>query len=95
MLYRKWQSEQLNTDAVEELKNSLGISSLLAKVLVNKGAVTKQQAKEMFFDETPLSDPYLMKDMDKAVERINQAVENGEKIVIYGAPMKSPYRSQT
>ena len=84
MLYRKWQSEQLNTDAVEELKNSLGISSLLAKVLVNKGAVTKQQAKEMFFDETPLSDPYLMKDMDKAVERINQAVENGEKIVIYG-----------
>ena len=36
MLYRKWHSEQLNIETVEKLKSSLGISSLLAKVLVNK-----------------------------------------------------------
>ena len=84
MLYRKWQSEQLNKDEVESLRSSLGISSLLAKVLVNKGATTKEKAKKMFFDETPLSDPYLLKDMDVAVKRIIRAVENGEKIVIYG-----------
>ena len=40
MLYRKWHSEQLNTDTVEELKRTLGISSLLAKVLANKGVTT-------------------------------------------------------
>ena len=84
MLYRKWHSEQLNMDTVENLKNSLGISSLLAKVLVNKGCYTVKQAKELFFEETPLSDPYLLKDMDIAVERIMRAVEEGEKIVIYG-----------
>ena len=84
MLYRKWQREQLNTQTVEKIKSSLGISSLLAKVLVNKGVTSEQAARDMFFDETPVSDPYLMKDMDKAVERILSAVDNGEKIVIYG-----------
>ena len=67
MLYRKWHSEQLNTAGVENLKNSLGISTLLAKVLVGKGVTTKEQAEEMFLGLTPLTDPYLMKDMDKAV----------------------------
>ena len=84
MLYRKWHSEQLNIDEVETLKKSLGISSLFAKVLVSKGAVTQEKANDMFLKQTPVSDPYLMKDMDKAVERILTAVDNGEKIVIYG-----------
>lgn len=84
MLYRKWQSEQLNTQLVEELKAELGISSLLAKVMANKGVSSAAQAREMFLDDTQLSDPYLMKDMDKAVERIHRAVAEGEKIVIYG-----------
>lgn len=84
MLYRKWHSEQLNIQLVDSLRESLGVSSLLAKVLASKGAVTKEAARQMFLETVPLSDPYLMKDMDKAVERIHQAVENGEKIVIYG-----------
>ena len=84
MLYRKWHSEQLNTAGVENLKNSLGVSTLLAKVLVGKGVTTKEQAEEMFLGLTPLTDPYLLKDMDKAVARILRAVDNDEKIVIYG-----------
>ena len=84
MLYRKWHSEQLNMQQVENLQQSLGISRLLAKVLVSKGATTGGQARDMFFEAAALSDPYLMKDMDKAVSRIICAVENGEKIVIYG-----------
>ena len=84
MLYRKWHSEQLNNTLVQQLQSSLGISSLLAKVLVSKGAATKEKANEMFLSSAPLSDPYLMKDMDKAVERILSAVGNDEKIVIYG-----------
>ena len=84
MLYRKWCSEQLNMQCVADLQQSLGISSLLAKVLVSKGINTRSQAKEIFFETTQLSDPYLIRDMDKAVERIISAVENNEKIVIYG-----------
>ena len=84
MLYRKWHSEQLNMEQVSSLQQSLGISSLLAKVLVSKGATSRQKAREMFFDAVQLSDPYLMKDMDKAVKRILKAVDSGEKIVIYG-----------
>ena len=84
MLYRKWHSEQLNMEQVSGLQQSLGISSLLAKVLVSKGATSREKAREMFFETLQLSDPYLMKDMDKAVNRILSAVDNGEKIVIYG-----------
>ena len=47
MLYRKWHSEQLNTDTVEELKRTLGISSLLAKVLANKGVNTPEKARKI------------------------------------------------
>ena len=84
MLYRKWHSEQLNIQLVDSLKQSLGVSSLLAKVLASKGADTMEKAREMFLETAGLSDPYLMKDMDKAVERIHSAVDNSEKIVIYG-----------
>ncbi len=84
MLYRKWQNKQLNIQQVDELRQSLGITSLLAKVLVTKGASNSAKAKELFLDTTILSDPYLLKDMDIAVERINQAIYNQEKIVIYG-----------
>ena len=84
MLYRKWHSEQLNMEQVNGLQQSLGISSLLAKVLVSKGATSREKAREMFFETLHLSDPYLMKDMGKAVSRILRAVDNGEKIVIYG-----------
>lgn len=84
MLYRKWHSEQLNTNYIDSLQKDLKISSLLAKVLVSKGITTTQAAKSMFFDEAQLSDPYLIKDMDKAVDRIRLAIENGEKIVVYG-----------
>ena len=63
MLYRKWHSEQLNMQQVENLQQSLGISRLLAKVLVSKGATTGGQARDMFFEAAALSDPYLMKDM--------------------------------
>lgn len=84
MLYRKWHSEQLNMQQVDSLQQSLGISSLLAKVLVTKGATDSVKAKELFLEESMLSDPYLIKDMDIAVDRINVAIENQEKIVIYG-----------
>ena len=72
MLYRKWHSEQLNMEQVSGLQQSLGISSLLAKVLVSKGATSREKAREMFFETLQLSDPYLMKDMDRACDILKE-----------------------
>lgn len=84
MLYRKWKVKEFAPAAVEKLESELGADSLPAKVLLARDVSTKQQAKTKYLDAVPLSDPFLMKDMDKAVNRILKAVENEEKIVVYG-----------
>ena len=84
MLYRKWKIKQSSRTGVRSLQNRLGIPKLAAGVLCSKGITEPEKAKKVFLEDTPLSDPYLMLDMDKAVERITRAIENEEKIVVYG-----------
>ena len=84
MLYRKWKIKQSSRTQVRSLQNRLGIPKLAAGVLCSKGITEPEKAKKVFLEDTPLSDPYLMLDMDKAVERITRAIENEEKIVVYG-----------
>ncbi len=70
---------------VERLGKELSISPQLTNLLVQRGVTTFEEAKSFFrpsLDELP--DPFLMKDMDKAVERILQAIDNNENIMIYG-----------
>ncbi len=69
----------------EEIANEVGISPVLAQLLVQRGITTFGEAKKFFRPQlTDLHDPFLMKDMDKAVNRINQAIANKEKILVYG-----------
>lgn len=70
---------------VEYLSASLGIPRVLANLLVQRGIDTPAQA-ERFFDPNleDLHDPFLMKDMDRAVERIERALSTGEKIMVFG-----------
>lgn len=81
----KWQLQsQEDHKAVKEL-NSAGYSSIVADLLVKKGVKTAEQAKEYLQPDISLiHDPLALHDMDKAVERIEQAIERGEKITIYG-----------
>ncbi len=70
---------------VEELKKALQVDDTVATLLLQRGIETYQSAKTFFrpsFED--LHNPFLMKDMDKAVERIEQAIENGENILVYG-----------
>lgn len=70
---------------VTELSESLGIEITLAKLLVQRGIESFDAAKEFFRpDLKKLHDPFLMKDMDKAVIRINEAIASGENIMVYG-----------
>ncbi|MBR5197813.1 MAG: single-stranded-DNA-specific exonuclease RecJ [Alistipes sp.] len=71
--------------AVEALTSQLGMSKVLTNLLVQRGIDTVEKAKRFFSPALrDLHDPFLMKDMDKAVERIERAVKAGEKVMIYG-----------
>ena len=83
MGYRIWQPKPLDEQAAAALQQS-GCGRLLSRVLAARGCQTPQQAAALLDGETPLSDPFAIRDMDKAVERLHRAVEEGETIVIYG-----------
>ena len=67
------------------LATELGIDRVLADLLVQRGVETFEEARSFFRPRLEdLHDPFLMKDMDKAVERVHQAVTGGQKILVYG-----------
>jgi single-stranded-DNA-specific exonuclease len=75
-------ADQLKVDA---LRNDLGIHRALCTLLVQRGHTDFNKSKSFFRPSiSDLHDPWLMKDMGKAVDRIVQALETGEKILVYG-----------
>lgn len=74
-----------NEEEVEKLTKELGIDKVLSRLLVQRGIKTFDEAKEFFRPSLDnLHDPFLMKDMNLAVERIEKAIELKERILIYG-----------
>ena len=69
----------------QQLERELSISSAAARMLVVRGIQTADEARQFIRPSMDkLHDPFLMKDMDKAVERLHKALTQGEKILIYG-----------
>lgn len=83
---RKWiVKEQGNPADMRLLAQELGVDSVLASLLVQRGIKTYDQAKSFFRpDLSMLHDPFLMTDMAYAVERLHRAIEAKERILIYG-----------
>ena len=74
-----------DTEIVLELSRALNISTLLASLLVQRGVNSYREAKAFFRPKlTQLHDPFLMRDMDKGVSRIEMAIRNREKVLVYG-----------
>ena len=72
-------------EKISRLSAELGIDQVLAQLLVQRGVETFEEARTFFRPRLEdLHDPFLMKDMDKAVERLYKAVRGGEKILVYG-----------
>ena len=70
---------------IKEISDTLGVSPLFAVLLYNRGYTDAESARRFLrFEETDFHDPYLMADMNAAVDRIFSAVENKEKIYVYG-----------
>ena len=77
--------EGADADNVRQLSSELGVDPVLAELLVQRGVRTFEQARSFFRPSLDdLHDPFLMTDMDKAVERVRQAVVSDEKILVYG-----------
>lgn len=87
-MINKWVYKQLNKEEDEKqkkLSDNLSISPILAQLLVQRGITTYDDARRFFRpDLSDLHDPFLMADMDKAVERLTTAMQQNEKILIYG-----------
>ncbi|WP_116789840.1 single-stranded-DNA-specific exonuclease RecJ [Flavobacterium psychrotrophum] len=78
-------TEKPNPLIVNQLGDALGVDTRIATLLVQRGISTFEEARQFFRPSlNDLHDPYLMKDMDKAVARIEQAVANGERILVFG-----------
>lgn len=72
-------------EAAEELSQQIGISPVLCRLLRERGIRTPEQAKRFFRPQlNELHDPFLMKDMDKAVARLNEAMGRKERILVWG-----------
>ena len=84
----KWNFNPLTNEQEqqkEQIAKDLGINPVLAQLLVQRGVATPEEARHFFHPRlSDLHDPFLMKDMDKAVDRLVKAMKDGEKILIYG-----------
>jgi single-stranded-DNA-specific exonuclease len=82
---RRWRVQQTNHELVEKFVTNLEITPLIASLLINRGLTTVESAKQFLnIDQQTFHDPFLLDGMDQAVERIKQAIEQNEKIMIYG-----------
>lgn len=77
--------EPADREKVDRLATEVGIDKVLADLLVQRGVETFEDARAFFRPNLEnLHDPFLMKDMDEAVERLHKAIVSGEKILVYG-----------
>ncbi len=87
-MIHKWNYQaptQRQTEAAKALAKETGISPVLCKLLLERGITSAAEAKRFFRPQlSELHDPFLMKDMDAAVDRLNQAMGRKERILVYG-----------
>ena len=85
-MHKIWNLKQpADINEVKHLSAALNVDMAIANLLVQRGIKTYQDARSFFRPRlSELHDPFLMKDMDKAVKRLVEAIQNDEKVLVYG-----------
>jgi single-stranded-DNA-specific exonuclease len=85
-MIKRWPYKEVpEKNQIEALSTAININPYLSSILLQRGISTFEDAKDFFRPSLEkLHDPFLMKDMDKAVLRLKKAIDHGEKILIYG-----------
>ena len=82
---KRWVVKDFNQEIAEHLQSVLKVHPVLCQLLSQRSVVTYDEAKDFFRPKWEhLHDPFLMKDMDKAIDRIQEAMQRKEKILVYG-----------
>lgn len=86
MKQKRWLvRKEYDIEVVKKLAESLGVDRIIATLLVERGVTTFEEARRFFRPSlNQLHDPFLMKDMERAINRIEQAIEHHERIMVYG-----------
>ena len=83
--HKIWQFNEFNREEAENLAQKAGVSPLVAGILLNRGIKDAKSVREFLYGSAaPYYDPFLMKDMPKAAERIWRGIDAGERITVYG-----------
>ena len=84
-MQKKWEYKDIDNNRVEEIAKKFNLSNLLASIILSHG-IKDDKDIEVFLNPTrnDFHDPYLMPDMEKAVNRIIKAINSNEKVIIYG-----------
>ncbi len=84
MSRKQWYVLPSDRELAEDITEQYDIEPFLAHLLVSRGITDDLELEDFCFDSAELIDPYELRDMDKAIERIREALEKGEKIAVYG-----------
>jgi len=85
-MVKRWSYKEVPaSEQIEQLSKAININRYLSAILLQRGITTFDEARDFFRPSLEkLHDPFLMKDMDKAVNRLKSAIDRDEKILIYG-----------
>ena len=82
---KRWEISEPNPDLAKQLAEALGFAPLVAQTLINREIETPEQAREFCEPSVDrLHDPFLLRDMEPAVERLRRAIDQKEKILVFG-----------
>lgn len=82
---KKWQIYETDEEKIKQIQEKYNINKLLAIILSNRNIIEEKDLRKFLKpNRNDFYDPFLIKDMDIAVERIIKAIKNNEKVIIYG-----------
>ena len=84
MNIKNWKVAELNKERAVQLAEQYEVPTILAMLLDIRGYVSEEEIETLLYQREMISDPFLMKDMDIAIQRIQKAIDTFEKIAIYG-----------